>query len=91
MGGSLEQVIPRGRKHSGARDFKVLHIKFGSSLMAHLLGYLDDFTCVVFPHIAGNSLEGILLLFEGTYITAVRSSGASLSYAILAVRIFALQ
>lgn len=57
MGGSLEQVIPRGSEHSGARDFKVLHIKFGFGLMAHLLGYLDDLACVVYPHIAENSLE----------------------------------
>ena len=33
----------------------------------------------------------ILLLFEGTYITVVRSSGASLPSATLAVRTFALQ
>lgn len=57
MGGSLEQVIPRGREHSETGDFKVLCINFGFGLMVHLLGFLDDFACVAYPHIAGNSLE----------------------------------
>lgn len=50
------------------------------------LGYLDSFACIVYPHTAGNSLEGTRSSWAASW-----ASGASLLSATLAVRILALQ
>lgn len=77
--GPWNKLTPGCQGHPGPKGFKAPCVKFGFGLVAHLLGYLNYFACIIYPHAARGSLEG-------TYSWAAgKSSGVRLLSATLAV------